>query len=244
MIPLDDVFSFSPDQHFDNLIHAEINAALFAHPKDTRKKLLRSDCSVIGFARSQTIVTAATVRLGKFFAKVTQQGYATALAAFGKVNHLPQLGGGDLPLPFVGHLVDEPRVFDRVSGAKEQQAFARQAVSSGAACLLIIAFDVLRQIVMDHKTHVRFVDAHAESDRRTNHAHFVAQEEFLVHGPLFRIEAGMIRLGDNTIVTQALGHALSALAALAIDDAALIRSRIHELKHLFVSLALAHYSIG
>ena len=37
---------------------------------------------------------------------------------------------------------------------------------------------------MQHKADIGLVDAHAERDRRADHAHFIAQEQFLVLGPL------------------------------------------------------------
>src|SRR6267378_832105 len=107
MIPLNYVLSFGARQHFHNLIDAEVNAALFAHAKDARKKFLPGQSSVIGLARGKAIVAAATVALAKVFAEVTQQSDATALTAFGEIDHLPELDGSDLPLLLVGHLVDE-----------------------------------------------------------------------------------------------------------------------------------------
>ena len=80
----------------------------------------------------------------------------------------------------VGHLVDEAAVFDAVAGAEEQQAFARQTIAAGAAGFLVVALDVFRQIVVNDETHVGFVDAHAEGDRRADDADFVAQKSFLV----------------------------------------------------------------
>src|SRR5258708_36288041 len=96
------------------------------------------------------------------------------------MNHLSKLGSGNLSLLSVGYLFNEPRVLDGVAGTEEQKALARQAIAAGAASLLVIAFDVLRQIVMNHKANVRFIDAHAKSYRRADHAHFVAQEKLLI----------------------------------------------------------------
>src|SRR6266704_3476202 len=137
MIPLDDVLSFGARQHFDNLIDAEVDAALFANAVDARKKFLPGQSSVICLARSEAIVATATVGLAKVFAEVPQQTNATALAALGEIDHLPELGRGDLSLLLVGHLVDEPRVFDCIAGAEEQKAFAGQAIAAGAAGLLV-----------------------------------------------------------------------------------------------------------
>ena len=76
--------------------------------------------------------------------------------------------------------LDEPRLLDHVAGAEEQHAFAGQAVAAGAAGFLVIALDVLRQIVVDDEADVGLVDAHAEGDGRADDAHLVAQEKLLV----------------------------------------------------------------
>src|SRR6267143_1280120 len=133
MIPLDNVLSFGARQHFHNLIDAKVNAALFAHAIDARKKFLPGQSSVIGLARGKAIVAAATIALAKVLAEVTQQNDATALAALRKIDHLPELGRGDLSLLLVGHLVNEPRVFDCIPGAEKQKAFAWQPIATGAA---------------------------------------------------------------------------------------------------------------
>ena len=97
-------------------------------------------------------------------------------AHLGVMDHLLQLFAGDLLLLRVGLFVDEMRLLHHVAGAEKQHAFARQSVAAGAAGFLVVAFDVLRQVVMDDEADVRFVDAHAEGDGRADHAHFVAQE--------------------------------------------------------------------
>src|SRR2546429_5994777 len=50
----------------------------------------------------------------------------------------------------------------------QQQAFARQPVAARAAGFLVIALDVLRQVVVDHEADVRLVDPHPERDRGAN----------------------------------------------------------------------------
>jgi hypothetical protein len=40
------------------------------------------------------------------------------------MDHLHELGAGDLPLLFIGNFIDESRILDRISGAEEQKAFA------------------------------------------------------------------------------------------------------------------------
>ena len=72
--------------------------------------------------------------------------------------------------------VDEMDLFGDVAGAEKQHAFARQSVAPGPARFLIIALEIFRQIVMHNETNVRFVDAHAERDRRRDHSDVVPQK--------------------------------------------------------------------
>src|SRR5258708_10316579 len=91
-----------------------------------------------------------------FFSKIIQQKRAAAGGAFGIMNDLLQLRAGDVALLLVGHLVDEAAVFYAVTGAEEQQAFARQTIPARTAGFLVISLDVFGQIIVNNETHVRF----------------------------------------------------------------------------------------
>ena len=62
-------------------------------------------------------------------------------------------------------VVDLPAAQRDVVDAVERQRVGRQPVAAGAADLLVVALDRLRQVGMDDEAHVRLVDAHAEGDR-------------------------------------------------------------------------------
>ncbi len=83
--------------------------------------------------------------------------------------------------------------FTTSPGAEKQQALARQTVAPGAPGFLVVALDVLRQIVVNDEADVRLVDAHAEGDRRADDVHFVAQKELLVLRAHLGVEPGVIR---------------------------------------------------
>jgi len=144
------------------------------------------------------------------------------------MDDLLQLRAGNLPFFGVGLLVNEPAVFDAVARAEQQQAFAGQPVATRAARLLIIALDVLRQVVVDDKAHVRFVDAHAEGNRGADDAHLVAEKCFLAPRPLGGFHARVIRRGANTVGVEFAGQRLGRLARLAINNAALARTGAHK----------------
>ena len=76
--------------------------------------------------------------------------------------------------------VNEMELLGHIARAEEQHAFAGQSVAAGAPGFLIIALQIFRQIVMDDEAHVRFVDAHAKRDRRSNHATSSRRNSFLI----------------------------------------------------------------
>jgi hypothetical protein len=65
---------------------------------------------------------------------------------------------------------------------------------------------------MNHETHVRFVDAHAEGDRRANHPRFIADEGILIRRPLLRLQSRVIRHRLHALRQQRRRKGLRALA--------------------------------
>ena len=61
------------------------------------------------------------------------------------------------------------REYGHVAGAVEQDAIAWITVPPGTAALLVIAFQGLGHIVMDHEPDIRLVDAQAEGDGGDDH---------------------------------------------------------------------------
>ena len=64
---------------------------------------------------------------------------------------------------------------------------------------LVIALDVLRQVVVHDEADVRLVDPHPEGDRRAHDPDVVAQEHLLVLRALARVEPGVIGLGRDAV---------------------------------------------
>jgi len=126
------------------------------------------------------------------FAKIPQQRCAPAFPCFGIRDHGAQLLMRD-PLFAFAFFLDKSPLFYYVADAEEKHAVARQTIASGASCFLVIPFDVLRQVVVNHVTHVRFVNAHAERNCSRDHPRIVAQKCFLIACPLFRFHSGVIR---------------------------------------------------
>ena len=85
-------------------------------------------------------------------------------------------------------------VFDlgAVAVGEEEHAARRIAVAARAARLLIVAFEVARQVVVDHRAHVGLVDAHAEGDGGDQHRHLVADEARLIGRALLGGQPGVV----------------------------------------------------
>src|SRR5947207_6005451 len=95
------------------------------------------------------------------------------------MNHLLKLRPRNSRFAFT-LFVDEMELLGDIARAEQQNAFAWQSVAACAPGLLVIALQVFREIVMHHEADVWFVDAHSECNCRSDHAHIVSQERFLI----------------------------------------------------------------
>ena len=77
-------------------------------------------------------------------------------------------------------LVDHLALLDDVLQAVGEPGGRRQPVAPGAAGLLVVALDRLRQVEVGDEAHVGLVDAHAERDGRDHDQAVLAQEPGLV----------------------------------------------------------------
>src|SRR5690348_7345373 len=75
---------------------------------------------------------------------------------------------------------------------------------------------------MDDKPNVRFIDAHAERDRRDDDLCLVPQKRVLVAVPVGLVHPGVIGQSTEAFMPQILGHVVDRVAAEAIDNAALV----------------------
>ena len=206
MPALADRFRVGAGQHFDDVVEAESEAAFLLHAQDAGEKFLRRDRAVESLARVETVVAAVAGFVRPFLREIAQEGGAAAFAGLGVMHHLAQLLARDSRFA-LAFLLDETRLLDHVARAEKENAFARQPVAPGSPGFLVIALDVLRQIVMHDEADVRFVDPHPEGDRRAHHPHVVAQEHLLVLRALLRFQPGVIRLRRDAVGVQLRGHA-------------------------------------
>ena len=123
-----------------------------------------------------------------------------------------------------------PAVFDQkpaqthVRLARIQNTVGHLPITSRASGLLIVAFQVLRHVVMDDIGHVGLVDAHAKSVGRHHDALAVIEKIFLRSLTGLGIQSGVIACRSKASTVQNAVHVINQLAGQTIDDAALLSS--------------------
>ena len=186
----------------------------------------------------QAVVTHFAVVLRVFLTEIMQQHLPPADRRLGigfrLLQQLPSdvLLGDRFPLHELLQLV---QVFLGI----EHDTDSFLTVASGTSRLLVITFKALRDIIMDHKAHVGFVDSHSEGDRRHDHVQILHQEVVLRLRPRLRVETCMIRCGLDVIGLQDGGQFLHLLARQAVDDTALASMLLDELDDLPVGIVVA-----
>ena len=103
---------------------------------------------------------------------------------------------------FFPHVIDEKLLGPDVLLAEKQVAVRALAVAPGAAGLLIVAFDVLGHVVVDDKTHIGFVNAHAKGIGRDHHVPAVISKILLVALALRVGETGVIARDGDAVFQQ------------------------------------------
>src|SRR5688572_31634479 len=69
------------------------------------------------------------------------------------MDHLLQLVASNFPFACADLFIDELGILNRVARAEKQKAFAGQTVAARSSRFLIVAFDIFRQIIVDHEAH-------------------------------------------------------------------------------------------
>src|SRR5690349_5696190 len=114
--------------------------------------------------------------LGRVLAKVAEQDCPTASARLNKRGKRIQalaFTGAATGLDFSLDPLPSSREILR---APEQPRLSGLAVATGAACLLVVSLNRLRDSRMRNKADIRFVDPHSERDRRRDH-HLLGLDE-------------------------------------------------------------------
>jgi uncharacterized membrane protein YhaH (DUF805 family) len=118
-------------------------------------------------------------------------------------------------------VVDHAALVDHVLQAVGHPGIGVFAVAAGAAGLLVVGLDVLRQIQVRDETHVGLVDAHAEGDGGDHHDPVLAQEAALMTLAHLGVEPGVVGQGGDALGVEPGRGLLHLLARAAVDDAGL-----------------------
>ena len=205
---------------------------------DGKNGLEHDDESVLALAlllRMQAVVAVLAVVLVVFLTEVMQQHLTTAHTRLGIGGSLLQQLATDVLLGH-GLSLHELLEFLQVLIGIEGDADALAAVAAGTSRLLIVAFEALRDVVVDDEAHIGFVDAHAKSNGGDDDVDALHQEVVLRLGTCLRVEACMIGGSLDVVGLQHGCQLLHLLSRKTIDDAALAGILLDETDDLLVDV--------
>ena len=138
------------------------------------------------------VVAVATFIFLIVFTEIVEQSLATAHACLGVSLCLAQEKLSDL---FFGIdlVLHELLKLEEILVTVEGNTFALTAITTGTACLLIVAFKALWHVVVDHVAHIWLVDTHTEGDSRYNDINTFHEEVILIFRTHVAVHTCMIR---------------------------------------------------
>ncbi len=138
------------------------------------------------------IVALTTILIRILFSEIAHQQFSTANTGFGKGNGFTDQLRTHFAFAewFIPHQVFEfADVFVRII----KHTFSFESVTTGPPGFLIIVLDRFGNVVVNHKTDIRLVNAHPEGDGGTDHLYVFTQELILTFGTEFAVQSGVIR---------------------------------------------------
>src|SRR5260370_32399611 len=85
--PTPDLVGVGSSKHFNDVVKADVEVALFANAINAGQKLLGRDRAIESCARRKAVIASVAAFLGKVFTKISQQLRAPAGGRFGIVHH-------------------------------------------------------------------------------------------------------------------------------------------------------------
>ena len=193
-------------------------------------------------SRIQAVVAGTAVVPGIVLPEIAEEQFPPAFPGLGVCHGLEK----QLPSDFLlGHrlALEEFLQLAYILVAVIGYADSFLAVTAGTPRLLIIALETPRNVIMNHISHVRLVDAHSEGYGGDNHVNILHQEAVLILSPHLRIQSSVIRNSLYTIDNQHIGQFLNLLAAEAVDNAGLAGILFYILDDILLRLHLVPYLI-
>lgn len=207
-------------QDVDDLARAELLPTLPVEAHHRGEDLLRGDRAVPGLRRREARVAVAAVSRLRLLPEVHEQLGPAALSRLAQRQHRVEVGPRPAPERLVAlpH-VDQLPLLDDVLQPVRHPGRGSEPVTPGAARLLVVALDGLREIEMRDEPDVGLVDAHAERDGRADDQALLAQEAGLVRRAGARVETRVVRDSLDAVPAEELGRRLHRLAREAVHDA-------------------------
>ncbi len=202
------------NEHIDHVIGFELFLQSADHFEHGAQLLFSLDL----FFRIQTVITIAAIILRIFLAEIMKEHLSTANGCLGISSRFQQELFSDF-LFSNGFSLHKLLQFLQILVGIKSDALAFAAIASCTSRLLIITFEALGNIVMNHITYIGFINTHTESDGCHNHIHLFHQERVLIGRADSRIHSGMVSQGFDTIRLQDVCKLLDLLAAQTINDA-------------------------
>ena len=234
-----DFFVVLAQQH----IHQMPDAITLAGAVDRRERLTGRLGGVPGLHAIDAVVAVAA-GLGHVFVEVGQQGLTTAAGFFAEREHgvelvLLQTLVALVAFGVLQHLLEHHHVLQAVG----HPGIRRQTVTAAATGFLVIGLKGFRQIEVRDKTHVGFVDAHAERHGGDHDQAFLVEEALLVMGARVVGQAGVVRQRREALLAEEHRHFVDFLARQAIDDAGIAAPLGEERQQLLARLLLGHDAV-
>ena len=167
--------------------------------------------------RRTAIVTVATVVLIKRLSEVMQQHLATA---YRRLCICRSLDKQLLAYLLLGHrlALHEFLHFLEILVRIVRKTIAFATIPARTARFLIISFERLRHVIVDHKTHIGLVYTHAERYRSDYDIDSLKQKRILIFRPRDPVKSGMIWQSLDIVYKKEFGQFLDLLAAQAVYD--------------------------
>ena len=149
----------------------------------------------------QAVITVTTVILGICLAKIVQQHLSTTDGRLSISGRFHKQLAADILFSHrltLHELIEFLKVFVRI----ESDAEALATIASCTSCLLVIAFQRFRNVIVDDETHIGFVDTHTKGDSGNDHIDILHEEVILRLCSCGRVEACMIGSSLNLVGLQ------------------------------------------
>ncbi len=220
-------------QDSNQVIDLELIAQIAQRLEGEFQLLLNFD---LGF-RVAAVVAVAAVTLRVLLAEVVQQRLAAAHRALGIGYRLQKEQFADLLLGNRLAVHEFLELLD-ILVAVEGQAVALTTITTGTTRLLVVTFERLGNVVVNHIAHIGFVDTHTEGDRCHNNIDTLHEEVILIRRTRGGIHTGMVGTGFDAVGYEQLGQLLDLLAAQAVDNTALTLVLLDVEDNIVVHIAL------